>query len=147
MYVFTSVFMIGIYKTFLYSDSRNKRYYLTREPTGEMHDFPMFVALFSAAPRENCIFISVNRSKKKANSANYLVLIFDHHRPDFMKGFVAIQHDYQDSILASQHIHVDHHNCLETITMRGKPSVLNKLADRILALKGVKHGKLVFAAM
>jgi len=171
----------------------------------------MFVALFSAARRENCIFLFVNRSKRKANSANYnerghtmgtvsrfgvslkpetldalddyadkrgfqnrsqaltriieeallqqaeiddsndvsgaLVLIFDHHRPDFMKEFVAIQHDYQDSILASQHIHVDHHNCLETITMRGKPSVLNKLADRILALKGVKHGKLVFAAM
>ena len=76
-----------------------------------------------------------------------LVLIFDHHRSDFMKEFVSIQHDYQDSILASQHIHVDHHNCLETITMRGKPSVLNELAFRIISLKGVKHGKLVFTAM
>ncbi len=79
--------------------------------------------------------------------AGALVLIFDHHRTDFMRDFTAVQHDYQPVILASQHIHVDHHNCLETITMRGRPSVLNALADKILALKGVKHGKLVFTVL
>jgi CopG family nickel-responsive transcriptional regulator len=75
-----------------------------------------------------------------------LVLIFDHHRSDFMSDFIALQHDYQPNILASQHIHIDHHNCLESIALKGRPSVLNKLADKILALKGVKHGKLVFAS-
>lgn len=76
-----------------------------------------------------------------------LVLVYDHHKPDFMARFVSIQHDYADVILASQHIHVDHHNCFETITLRGKPSVLQDLADRLIALKGIKHGKLVVVSL
>jgi CopG family nickel-responsive transcriptional regulator len=79
--------------------------------------------------------------------AGALVLIFDHHRSDFMRDFTAVQHDYQTVILASQHIHIDHHNCLETITMRGRPSLLNELADKILSIKGIKHGKLVFTVL
>ncbi len=76
-----------------------------------------------------------------------LVLVYDHHKTDFMSKFVSIQHDYQSIILASQHIHVDHHNCLETITLRGKPVKLQELADMILSLKGIKHGKLVLTSL
>ena len=75
-----------------------------------------------------------------------IILIYDHHRNDFMSAYVAIQHDYHHVILTSQHIHVDHHTCLETITLKGRPSVLRELSDKILALKGIKHGKLVLAA-
>jgi len=75
-----------------------------------------------------------------------LVIMYDHHRNDFMSSFVAVQHDYHHVILTSQHIHVDHHTCLETITLKGKPSVLKELSDRILAMKGIKHGRLVLTA-
>jgi len=54
---------------------------------------------------------------------------------------------HQKIILSSQHIHVDHHTCLETITLKGKPSALQNLADNILSLKGIKHGKLVLTAL
>jgi CopG family nickel-responsive transcriptional regulator len=76
-----------------------------------------------------------------------IVLVYDHHKTDFMAKFVSIQHDFQKIILASQHIHIDHHNCLETITLKGKPSELQKLADMLLSLKGVKHGKLVLTSL
>jgi CopG family nickel-responsive transcriptional regulator len=76
-----------------------------------------------------------------------LVLIYDHHKADFMSKFVHIQHDYQDLILSSQHIHVDHYNCLETITLRGKPAKLQELADNLISLKGIKHGKLVLTSL
>ncbi|MGL4370902.1 MAG: nickel-responsive transcriptional regulator NikR [Spirochaetota bacterium] len=76
-----------------------------------------------------------------------IVLIYDHHKNDFMSAYVAIQHDYHHVILTSQHIHVDHHTCLETITVKGKPSLLKELSDKILALKGIKHGRLVLASM
>jgi CopG family nickel-responsive transcriptional regulator len=76
-----------------------------------------------------------------------LVLIYDHHKADFMSKFVHIQHDYQSVILSSQHIHVDHHNCLETITLRGKPAKLQELADNLISLKGIKHGKLVLTSL
>jgi len=56
-----------------------------------------------------------------------------------------IQHDYASLILSSQHAHLDHDNCLETIVVKGKPSRLNELADRLISLKGMKHGKLVMS--
>ncbi len=76
-----------------------------------------------------------------------IVLIYDHHKNDFMSSFVAIQHDYHNAILTSQHIHIDHHTCLETITVKGKPSLLKEISDKIFALKGIKHGKLVLAPL
>lgn len=81
--------------------------------------------------------------QKNQDVCGVLVIIYDHHRRDFMNKFISIQHDYQDVILASQHVHIDHHNCMETINLKGGASILHELSDRLLALKGVKHGKLV----
>lgn len=74
-----------------------------------------------------------------------VVLIFDHHRKELTNKSLNIQHDYTDIILAAQHVHLDHHNCLEIIALRGKASRLKKLSDKLISLKGVKHGKLVIS--
>ena len=57
-----------------------------------------------------------------------------------------VQHDYHDLILSVQHVHLDHHNCLETIAVKGKAGELSKLADKLIAIKGIKHGRLVMSA-
>jgi CopG family nickel-responsive transcriptional regulator len=57
----------------------------------------------------------------------------------------SLQHDYHCLILSSQHVHLDHHNCLETITLKGKAGKLIKLADKLKAIKGMKHGDLVMS--
>lgn len=75
-----------------------------------------------------------------------VVLIFDHHKRELTDKSLNIQHDFTDIILAAQHIHLDHHDCLEIIALKGKASRLKKLADKLIALKGVKHGKLVISA-
>jgi CopG family nickel-responsive transcriptional regulator len=45
--------------------------------------------------------------------------------------------------LSTTHIHIDHHNCLEVLVLKGKIENIQKLADNIKALKGIKHGELV----
>jgi CopG family nickel-responsive transcriptional regulator len=40
------------------------------------------------------------------------------------------------------HVHLDHHNCLEVIIVKGKGKEIKKIADRLIGTKGVKHGKL-----
>lgn len=72
-----------------------------------------------------------------------VVLIFDHHKRKLINNSLEIQHKYSDIILATQHIHLDHNNCLELIALKGRSSRLKKLADQLISLKGVKHGKLV----
>jgi len=72
-----------------------------------------------------------------------LTIIYDHHSGSFMKKMASIQHDHPGLIRSTMHTHIDHHNCLEVIVLDGKMDQIRKLADSILALKGIKHGKLV----
>jgi len=75
-----------------------------------------------------------------------VVIIYDHHKRELVNKSLDIQHEFGGIILATQHVHLDHHNCLEIIALKGKASSLKELSDKLLSLKGVKHGKLVVAA-
>jgi CopG family nickel-responsive transcriptional regulator len=86
-----------------------------------------------------------DRWKEDADVAGALVLIYDHHKRDIQKHMTGIQHDYNCLILSSQHIHLDHNNCLETIALKGKAGKLLKLAYKLKAIKGIKHGDLVMS--
>jgi CopG family nickel-responsive transcriptional regulator len=79
--------------------------------------------------------------------AGALVLIYDHHKRDIQRQMTSLQHDYHCLILSSQHIHLDHDMCLETITVRGKANKLIKLSDRLKAIKGIRHGELVMSGL
>jgi len=83
--------------------------------------------------------------KEDKDVAGALVLIYDHHKRDLQKQLTSLQHDYNCLILSSQHVHLDHHNCLETIALKGKSSKLIKLADKLRSIKGIKHGDLVMS--
>ena len=74
--------------------------------------------------------------------AGAVTLIFDHHRRELVDKLTHIQHDFQSIIISTQHIHLDHDNCLEIIAIKGSPKQAQKLADILRAVKGVKHGTL-----
>jgi CopG family transcriptional regulator, nickel-responsive regulator len=75
--------------------------------------------------------------------AGAVVILYDHHKRGISNHSNSIQHDYHHLILSTQHLHLNHDNCLETIAVKGKAAELTELADKLIALKGVKHGKLV----
>lgn len=77
--------------------------------------------------------------------AGAIVLVYDHHKRDLQNNSTEIQHDFHHLILAVQHVHLDHHNCLETISLRGKANELIELSDRLIAIKGIRHGKLAMS--
>jgi CopG family transcriptional regulator, nickel-responsive regulator len=79
--------------------------------------------------------------------AGTITLIYDHHKRDLLNKITDIQHDYQKLIISTQHIHLDHDNCLEIIAARGNPANLQRLADSIKAIKGVKHGTLSMSSV
>jgi CopG family nickel-responsive transcriptional regulator len=78
--------------------------------------------------------------------AGAVVLVYDHHKRELLTKSTEIQHDYHQLILSVQHVHLDHQNCLETIAIKGLASELRELANRLIAIKGVKHGELVMTA-
>ena len=71
-----------------------------------------------------------------------ITLVYDHHVRDLTEKLTDIQHDYQRLILSAMHVHLDHAHCLEVLAVRGKGREIRKIADRLIATKGVKHGKL-----
>ncbi len=87
-------------------------------------------------------FVEEDVASNKAVVAT-LTLIYDHHQPNLSEQLVAAQHDYKGQVLATTHVHLDHHNCLEVIILKGRGGDAKKFADKLLSLKGVKHGKLV----
>ena len=71
-----------------------------------------------------------------------ITLVYDHHRMHVQETLTDIQHDHHDVILSTVHVHLDHHNCLEVLIVKGQAGLVKKIADELIAAKGVKHGKL-----
>jgi CopG family nickel-responsive transcriptional regulator len=70
-----------------------------------------------------------------------VTLIYDHHARLLLDKLTDIQHQYHNAIMSSVHVHLDHDNCLEVILVRGKSSLVQRLANALIATKGVKHGR------
>lgn len=75
--------------------------------------------------------------------AGTLTIIYDHHRPNLTEKLVEVQHHAGSQVLAATHVHLDHHNCLEVVIMKGRSGSIRAVANAILSLQGVKHGQLV----
>jgi len=71
-----------------------------------------------------------------------VTLVYDHHKRELVNKLTDIQHDFQGTIISTQHIHLDHDNCLELIAVKGSAVNITKLADTLKSVKGVKHGTL-----
>ena len=71
-----------------------------------------------------------------------VTFVYDHHVRDLARKLTHIQHDFQGHILAGMHVHLDHDHCLEVLVVKGKGSQIHKIADALISVKGVKHGKL-----
>ena len=77
--------------------------------------------------------------------AGAVVMIYDHHKKDILTRSNDIQHDYFNVILSSQHYHLNHDMCLEIIAVKGKSKTLTELSDKLISIKGIKHGKLLMS--
>ncbi len=74
--------------------------------------------------------------------AGVLAIVYDHHQRELAQKLIDIQHNEHVHVLCSTHVHLDHHNCLETIILQGHPPEIEHIAAEIGGLKGVKFAKL-----
>ena len=72
--------------------------------------------------------------------AGTLTLVYDHHKNDLARRLTQMQHDEHDIIIATLHVYLDHHNCLEVLILKGEAARVRALADKLISCKGVKHG-------
>ncbi|MCE5193913.1 MAG: nickel-responsive transcriptional regulator NikR [Nitrospiraceae bacterium] len=72
-----------------------------------------------------------------------ITIVYSHHTRELADTLTDIQHEYHASIVSAMHVHLDAHNCLEALVVRGRGKDIKKIADRLIGTKGVKHGKLI----
>jgi CopG family transcriptional regulator, nickel-responsive regulator len=77
--------------------------------------------------------------------AGTITLVFDHHRTQVQETLTSMQHGHLHAIISTLHVHLDHDNCLEVLVVRGKASAIRTLAEHLIAVRGVKHGKLTLS--
>ncbi len=72
-------------------------------------------------------------------------MVYDHHQPNLQEKVTEIQHGYHQQIVSATHIHMDHHNCLEVVIVKGKAGSVNELSDRLRSLRGVRNCNLAMS--
>jgi CopG family nickel-responsive transcriptional regulator len=71
--------------------------------------------------------------------AGAITIIYDHHKRELINRITDVQHGFQKLIISTQHIHLDHYNCLEILAIKGGPKEARRLSDILESIKGVKH--------
>ncbi len=82
----------------------------------------------------------------KAKAVAAVCLVYNHHYTKLMQKLTDLQHSHLLHTISSMHIHLDAHDCMEVIVLRGRVGEINKMAENILSQKGVKLGRINLVA-
>ncbi|NIS71509.1 MAG: nickel-responsive transcriptional regulator NikR [Proteobacteria bacterium] len=81
--------------------------------------------------------------EEKKEVVGTITLVYDHEIRELNDRLIEIQHQFHDRIVSSLHVHLDQHNCLEVLVVKGKGKDVRRIGERLIGVKGVKHGKLL----
>ena len=90
--------------------------------------------------------VETSWSSGEEEVAGTITLVYDHHVRGLSDMLTEIQHNYYQLILSTMHLHLDHHHCLEVLAVQGKAVEVRKVAESLISVKGVKHGRLTITS-
>jgi CopG family nickel-responsive transcriptional regulator len=70
-------------------------------------------------------------------------LVYDHDSSSLSQKLAHIQHENHKAVVSALHVHMDEHNCLEVLVLRGRASEVIAMGEGLVSTKGVKFGKLL----
>ncbi|MFC1855257.1 nickel-responsive transcriptional regulator NikR [Thermodesulfobacteriota bacterium] len=91
--------------------------------------------------------VGVEDKDDNLNVVGTITIVYDHEVHELSETLNEVQHKAHKAILSTLHIHLDMHNCLEVLVVKGRGKDIRMIADRIISTKGVKHGKLTITTM
>lgn len=75
--------------------------------------------------------------------AGTIIIMYDQNRKDIATKIADIQQAHQELVLSSTQYYINGNFCLHIVTVMGMAYRLTEFADRLTAIKGIRHGKLV----
>jgi len=90
---------------------------------------------------------NVAESKWQCNHivAGTIIIMYNHDKKEIAVKIAAIQQHYRDVILSSSQYYLNENFCLHIVAVNGMAQTLTELSDRLITIKGIKHGKLVMS--
>jgi CopG family nickel-responsive transcriptional regulator len=85
-------------------------------------------------------------SNPDARAVAAVCIVYDHHATRMAEKLIGLQHSHILQVISSLHVHLDEHDCLEVIVLRGQVEQINKVGETILSMKGVKLGRINLVA-
>jgi CopG family nickel-responsive transcriptional regulator len=86
--------------------------------------------------------VAANWEQGETEVIGTITVVYRHDMPALTEKLIALQHAHQAAVISTLHVHLDHHHCLEVLVVRGQAKEIKTLADHLIGIKGVKHGKL-----
>ena len=80
-------------------------------------------------------------------SIGTITIVYDHNTREIGDRLTDLAHNHHDLIISSIHAHLTHDSCLEVMLVRGCGKEIRAFSDRVLSIRGVKHGKLVITGL
>jgi CopG family nickel-responsive transcriptional regulator len=87
-------------------------------------------------------FVEDEWSRSQEDVVGTVTVVYNHEQSELAQKLTEIQHRKHDLIISSVHVHLDQHNCLEVLIMRGAPTEVKKAGELLISTRGVKHGKI-----
>lgn len=118
-------------------------------PSDLLEQFDMYIEKHGYTNRSEAVRDLIRRELNKETLSSKkevfgtLTMLYDHHQTALSDNIMEIQHNHLKNVMATTHVHIDHDNCLEVVLIRGTSQDIEDISNRILALKGVKLGKVV----
>ena len=78
----------------------------------------------------------------KQETVGTITIVYNHHTRELEHALTDMQHKSFHQIISALHVHLDAHNCLEVLVVKGKSHEIKRISDRLIGTRGVKHGKL-----
>jgi len=79
----------------------------------------------------------------KGEAVATVLLVYEHDTLDLARKMASLEHEAYHCVVTTTHVHMDHDNCLEIVILRGPAREIKRLGERLVSLRGVKHGRFV----
>jgi CopG family nickel-responsive transcriptional regulator len=77
-----------------------------------------------------------------ADCVGAFTFVFDHEVRDLARRVTTAHHDRHDLSVASVHVHLNHHSCLEVSILRGPLRDVRAFSDAVASQRGVRNASL-----
>jgi CopG family nickel-responsive transcriptional regulator len=84
-----------------------------------------------------------SESKGSEERVAVVTLVYDHDSSSLAQKLAHIQHENHRAVVSALHVHMDEHNCLEVLVLRGHARDVVRMGEGLVSTKGVKYGKVV----